>query len=239
MALIEFEQKDTTGFLYLSNPDKGNALSPAMVESMILLLEKDMPSEITSLVIIGRGRHLCTGFDLSDIEELSDGDLLLRFVRIEHLLQLIQHASYTTIAFNQGAAYGAGADLFSACQYRFASESAKFSFPGPNFGLVLGTRRLSNLIGANQALSLIGNKKPIRIETALETGLVTHCIEESDLLETISNAATSFSPETTAALRAAALIDTRQMDMNALVQSASKPGLKNRILTYRKSLTQK
>ena len=46
------------------------------------------PAEDAGLIVIGgEGRHFCTGFDLTGIDRASDGDLLLRFVRIERLLQ--------------------------------------------------------------------------------------------------------------------------------------------------------
>jgi hypothetical protein len=39
-------------------------------------------------VLRGEGPSLCAGFDFSGLSESSDGDLLLRFVRLELLLQV-------------------------------------------------------------------------------------------------------------------------------------------------------
>lgn len=239
MSDVQFLQKDGVLHITLSVPDKGNALSSAIVEPIIERLESINYKSEKALVILGEGRHFCTGFDLSDLEQVSDGDLLQRFVRIEHMLQLIRHASIPTIAFTQGAAYGAGADIFAACQFRFAAERAKFAFPGPNFGLILGTNRLSHLIGADTALTIIGGNKPIDCNKAVSVGLVTQCIEADDLDDCITSACSSFSPSVNAALRQAAIPDTRDSDMSALVHSAFKPGLKERIVSYRASLQKK
>jgi len=64
---------------------------------------------------------------------------LLRFVRIEQLLQRLFRVPYPTVALVHGHVFGAGADLFCACQHRFAASDATFRLPGTGFGLVQGT----------------------------------------------------------------------------------------------------
>ena len=63
------------------------------------------------------------GFDFTGFEEESPGDLLLRFVRIETLLQAICNAP--------GFAFGAegGADLFAVCTYRMVPPKRGYFFP--------------------------------------------------------------------------------------------------------------
>ncbi len=49
------------------------------------------------------------------------------------------HSESTTVALVHGHVFGAGADLFCACQHRFAASDATFRLPGTGFGLVQGT----------------------------------------------------------------------------------------------------
>ena len=71
--------------LTLDRPGNANALSPDLVEALIETLAA--ARDVRLCVLRGEGKHFCAGFDLSDLEDLSDGDLLWRFLRIETLLQ--------------------------------------------------------------------------------------------------------------------------------------------------------
>ncbi len=137
----------------LNRPEVGNALNPSMVEELERAVDGANEAGVRLIVFQGAGKHMCTGFDLSDLDTCSDGDLLLRFVRIEYLLQKIYCGPVMTAAVGSGRVYGAGADLFAACDWRIGFPSASFAFPGSGFGLILGTRRLAARIGNDVALA--------------------------------------------------------------------------------------
>ena len=127
--------------LALDRPDKGNALSPALVASLRMRLEEALRDDaIHTVVFTGQGPHFCTGFDLSDLESIGDAQLLQRFVEVELLLDAVYRSPVRTIAIAHGRTWGAGADLFAACDIRLATPDAQFRFPGAGFGIVLGTR---------------------------------------------------------------------------------------------------
>jgi len=123
----------------LDGPNNGNALSADVVEKVIAALSDDQISDASLLVIRATGKNFCTGFDLSGLEVQSDADLLLRFVRIEALLERVSTLPCFTMVFVQGRAYGAGADLVAACDIRVATDDAIFRFPG--WRLALGSER--------------------------------------------------------------------------------------------------
>ena len=116
-------REDDVLLLTLNRGSKANSLTPTLVEDLIAAL--DQPDNVRMAVIRGEGKHFCAGFDLSDISELSDGDLLWRFVRIELLLQKIYHSPFPIVALGHGQIVGAGADLFVACWHRVAAPCAK------------------------------------------------------------------------------------------------------------------
>jgi enoyl-CoA hydratase/carnithine racemase len=103
----------------------------------------------------GEGPQFCTGFDLAHNEAQSDGDLLLRRVRVEQLLQAFASAPVRTGGYAHGRTWGAGADLFAACDLRVAHASATFRSPGAPFGLVLGTHRLAQRVGPDGTRTLL------------------------------------------------------------------------------------
>ena len=130
--------------LTLDRGDKGNALSADLVDALLDAIRAAHDSaQARALVLTGSGRHLCTGFDLSDLEHATEGDLLLRFVRVEQMLDAVWRSPLLTVALASGRTWGAGADLFCSAEQRWALPDATFRFPGAAFGLVLGTRRLA------------------------------------------------------------------------------------------------
>jgi len=215
----------------LNHPDKGNALSPDLVAALSDGLRRAASDpSIHTLVLRGEGRHFCTGFDLSDLDAASDGDLLDRFVRIELLLSDLWHAPLRTVALGHGQVVGAGADLFAVCDLRLALEGTRFRFPGAGFGLVLGTRRLAERVGVERALAWVGGACAVECPEAAACGLVSRTVAAFDALDW---AAPSVDRQTFSALRTAARRDERDRDLAALVRSAAEGGLRSRVQAYR------
>lgn len=225
--------------LTLSRPEKGNALSAALVEALDNAWRAAIADDARCIVIDGSGKHLCTGFDLSDLDEESEGDLLLRFVRIEQLLRLVYEAPLVTVAIGRGRIVGAGADLFSACDHRIALPDAAFSFPGAGFGLVLGTSRLAERIGRDRARDVLVSGETLSAEAALRCRLATEIASSEQVGERITmivERAAGMAPETVAALHRATARGDADGDLAALVRSASRPGLKDRIRRHRAAM---
>ncbi len=226
--------------LTLNRPGRGNALGPEMVAALDAALTEAMQAGARLLVLLGAGRHFCTGFDLSGLEDLSDADLLQRFVRVELLLQRIHVSPMTTMAVAAGRTTGAGADLFAACDRRLALSSARFAFPGSAFGLVLGTARLAARIGEDAARILLLDGTEIGAAAATSIRLATAPVEDAALEDAVAaalRAATRLDGETVGLLhRATRPGDGAAADDAALVRSAAHPGLRDRILRYRDRL---
>lgn len=223
--------------LRLDRPERGNALGPDMVAALDEGFAQAIAGGARLVVLRGAGRHFCTGFDLSDLDDLSEGDLLLRFVRIEALLQRVHGAGVTTLAVATGRTWGAGADLFAACDRRLAFADASFAFPGSGFGLVLGTARLAGRIGNEAARHLLLEGAAIDAATAIGLGLVDRQVDEATVDGAIAEAARAagrLDAETVGALHRATRRDAQDdADLAALVRSAARPGLKQRIIDYR------
>jgi enoyl-CoA hydratase len=230
-AMIHIETTGGIAVLELARPQRGNALSAPLVEAMLDALPRIFANEaLHTLVVRGKGRHLCTGFDLEGLDNQSDGDLLHRFVRIETLLAMLWHAPLRTVALGSGRVYGAGADLFAACDVRIAQRSASFRFPGAGFGIVLGTRRLAARVGEDRVRSWVMMNREVEAEAALSAGLVSEIIDGDVDLAQFQQPAVDRA--TRQALQEASRPDLRDHDLAALVRSAAVPGLRDRILRY-------
>lgn len=244
-ALLHVEQG--VACIELNRPSRGNALSASLVEALLATVQRACADpSVHTLAFGGAGRHFCTGFDLGDLESATEGDLVLRFVRVEALLDAVWRAPVRTVAIATGRAWGAGADLFAACDVRIAAADATFRFPGAAFGIVLGTRRLAERVGTERARAWVTTGSTLDAAEAAAAGLASRVAAAAEPDTPIDWRAEAFADapalerETLAAIRAAsrpaggpggdALADA---DLAALVRSAARPGLKARIVAYR------
>jgi enoyl-CoA hydratase/carnithine racemase len=226
--------------LTLNRAAKANALSASLVEALINAVEYAQTDGTRLLIFDGNGSHFCAGFDFSGYDEATEGELVLRFVRIEHLLQCVHHAPFATLALAHGKIFGAGADLVCACSTRIAAPGTTFRMPGLRFGLVLGTRRLAHRIGAEAARDILQTSRTFDSESAQKLGFITRIAAQSEwpaLIEAARETSAALTQPARARLHEQTVIDTRDADMAALAQSASVPGLKERIRIFREAKT--
>lgn len=224
--------------LTLNRPEKANALSASLVEVLLDAVLASFRDGSRLLVLEGNGRHFCAGFDFTDFESQSDGDLTLRFIRIETLLQTIYHSPIETLALAHGSTLGAGADLVVACHHRIAASGTTFRMPGLRFGLVLGTRRLCHRVGEQMARDVLSTSRTFEAGEALQIGFATRIAERTEwpaLVEAAEHRAQMLSAPVAMRLQCAVVADTRAEDMAALALSASAPGLVERIRAFRGS----
>lgn len=220
--------------LILNRPGSANALNTELVESLISAIAADEPPRLC--VIRAEGKHFCAGFDLSDIENENDADLLWRFLRIEQMLQMVAHASFPIMALAQGQVVGAGADLFAACWKRIAAPNAVFRMPGWNFELALGTRRFAQLVGSHVARDALIDTKALSVSDAAAVGLVTEVLDPEawpEAMEVTLKRSRSLPDFALKHMLGLTVADTRDQDLAAVVNTACRPGLKKRILAYR------
>jgi enoyl-CoA hydratase/carnithine racemase len=222
--------------LTLNRAQKANALSDALVEALIDAVEQAHTDGTRLLVLDGAGSHFCAGFDFTDYQRASDGDLVLRLIRIETLLQALYHAPFETLALAHGRIFGAGADLVAACSMRIAEPGTTLRMPGLRFGVVLGTRRLAQRIGTDHARDILRATRTFDADEALRIGFLTRVAPRTEwpaLIEDARARCELLAPAAAAALHAHTITDTRAEDMAALARSVSAPGLKERIRKFR------
>ena len=224
----------------LDRPKKHNALSSAVVDGLLATVRAASCDDSATrlLVLRGNGKSLCAGFDIEGIEDQSDADVALRFLRLEMLLASLHHAPFASLALIQGACFGAGADLAAACSSRVAAPEAKFRMPGLLFEVVLGTRRLADQVGTSAARRLLESCKVFDVEEAMVTGFVTQVAKEADWDAIAADAAAAARALPRSAQRAllerTRRSDSRDADLAALARSVAAPGLKDRIVEFRR-----
>lgn len=220
----------------IDRPDRGNALDEATVEALIEALETASSSGARALVFEGNGRHFCTGFDLP-ASGATDAVLLHRFVRIELFLQSCYRAPFITMAVAHGRTFGAGADLFAACDRRIALSDASFAFPGAGFGILLGTRRLVARTGADAARTLIRTGQTIGADEAMRINLANLAATPETVEALIETSArVVIDPQTLSGLHQVSNQADDDKALAELVRTAGRPGLAARVAAYREKV---
>jgi len=121
--------------LTLNRPDKRNALSVALMESVLQALdaiEADSGNRI--LLLEGAGPSFCAGLDLAEAAETAKHHRSSELVST--LLQRLATSRLVTFALVRGSALGGGAGLMSACDFALADPGATIGYPEPRRGIV-------------------------------------------------------------------------------------------------------
>jgi enoyl-CoA hydratase len=188
---IVFERRERGGLpwaeIRLNRPDKGNALTMAMVDHLGAIVDEiARDRDIRVVALCATGHFFCTGGDIEAWGRLSPHDMgrdwILRGIDVlERLAALPQ----PVIAALTGHALGGGLELALAADLRIAVKTAKLGVPEATLGIIpgwMGTSRLAELIGPARARHLLLLASPIPAAQACDWGLVTAVAEdEADL----------------------------------------------------------
>jgi enoyl-CoA hydratase/carnithine racemase len=173
---------------------------------MNTLTELESDVSLHCVVLTGVGKAFSVGSDINDFSQ-EVGWLLENDYWESTLNQMIEDARFPIIAACNGHALGGGAVLALACDFRAASESAKFGFPEVKVGAFAsgsGTQRLPKLVGRGRALELLLTGRVITAQEALQYGLVEYLFPDEEFLEQVLNIASviaSYSGLVTAATK--------------------------------------
>ncbi|MBA7469202.1 Short-chain-enoyl-CoA hydratase [subsurface metagenome] len=188
--LVLMEVREGVALLTLNRPDKLNALSYALVDRLMVLLDaiEDDPA-IRAVILTGAGRAFSAGADIKEFSEsVRQGpDVAVRaFVRRGQALTARMEAfPKPIIAAVNGLAFGGGCEITEAVHLAVASEEAVFAKPEivigipPTFG---GTQRLSRLAGRKRALEYLLTGDTFSPQRACELGVVNRVVAPDDLL---------------------------------------------------------
>ncbi|MCA9804240.1 MAG: enoyl-CoA hydratase/isomerase family protein [Cyanobacteria bacterium HKST-UBA02] len=191
--MFEITLENKIAHLRLNRPERRNALSKEFwIEFPDTVRELGESGEYRVIVISGAGKDFCSGIDLeifADRELLGTGTARQRdrlrtvVIRLQQCLDVLSRVRVPVIAAVQGACMGAGLDLVSACDIRFATASAYFVIQEINLGIMadLGTlQRLPGKMpeGIVRELAFTGEK--LSAGRACELGFVNAVLDDDE-----------------------------------------------------------
>ena len=160
-----------------------NPLSDALVAEFESVLDQIVARSDVRGVIVGSAKSaFAAGWNLIELLALLDSvhdarELHSRTAGLSRLLRRLESCGKPVAAAINGVALGGGLELALACHYRVLADgdAAKVGLPEVLVGLLPGaggTQRLPRLIGAEAALRLMLDGKPIAPQEALKLGIV-------------------------------------------------------------------
>ena len=129
---------------------------------------------VRAVVITGRDRRFCAGADIAMMRDVSRANhkRVRRWVDLQAGLEAL---TQPVIAAINGYAFGGGAELALACDFRWMAADAAIGFPEIGLGIFPGaggTQRLTRLLGPARALEVMVSGRRLAAAEALELGLV-------------------------------------------------------------------
>lgn len=232
---VTVRTEGTVCHVRLNRPEKRNSLNAEIVEALITAVHDAQTSDSRLIVFHGEGKSFSAGFDFTDLESQSDPILSHRFLRIETLLQEVASSRIATLALAHGPTFGAGADLFTACDERILDPGSTLRFPGLRFGVVLGTRRLIDRAGTEFAQRALAEARTITAEEAEAVDLATGLAPRDRwpaVIDEASRRADLLSADATTSLKRALEAGSGDAAYADLARSVATPGLKERMQEY-------
>lgn len=188
----------------LNNPERKNALGPAMVNELLWALDDAKEDlEVRAVVLTGAGKAFSAGADLSQMGGASEGpqlaakgdyaDLLLRFTTL----------GKPVVARVPGPAMGGGLGLVASSDFAIACESAVFGTPEIHRGLfpMQIMAILERIVPRRQLIEMMLIGEKLTAQKAREVGLLSSVVADDKLDEEVKTLADTLATRSPTAMR--------------------------------------
>ena len=171
------------GTIYLSRPEKRNALHPQMVSELKQTFQEFRDDDSVKIIVLrGRGDVFCAGADLSVIKALKTATYEENHAdskSLAELFDLIYTCPKPVIAAVHGHAIAGGCGLATICDIIIASDEAKFGYTETRIGFVpaIVAQFLIRKTGQAAARHLLLSGSLIDAKEAEKIGLITKSVK--------------------------------------------------------------
>ena len=171
----------------ISRPAALNALNSRFFQEMdAMVAQVSAMKEVRVMVITGEGKAFVAGADIAEMVDMTPEQGIAFSKTGQNTFRSLEKMEIPVLAAINGFALGGGLELAMGCDFRYASNKAKFGQPEVNLGMIpgyAGTQRLPRLVGMADALYLLLSGEMISADDALRIGLVQKVTEPEQLME--------------------------------------------------------
>lgn len=210
---VYVEKREGVARIYLSNPDRYNAMSLSMWRELARLIQDaDADPAVRVLLLMGAGeKAFVSGADISEFALLRDTP-----AQVEQYAEAVKAAQQglsacgkPVIAGIRGICMGGGIGLALACDLRYANQNARFRMPAAKMGLgydLEGIQRAVDVLGAARTADLFFTARDLDGLEAERIGLVHKSFADAQFsqeLEAIASGIAANAPLTLHAVKLA------------------------------------
>ncbi len=206
--------------IVMDRPSAANAMNTQMGLELMEVFEGFLvdTQDLRCLILTGRGdKAFCAGGDLKERKGMTDKQWLSQHAIFERMVRAIVGCPLPLVAAVNGAAYGGGCEVTAACDFVYASETARFALPEVTLGIMPGaggTQNLARAVGARRAKELILSGTPFSAAEAAEWGLVNKVCAPETLIQEAEAIATRIAENAPISVRQAKQSIQRGLDMS-------------------------
>lgn len=236
---LRFETRDRIATVTLDRPDKRNALSPDLFQELSLCLDAaSHDAGLAALIITGGEKVFSGGMDVSEMVKLGPNEVSSFWdFGYNRTYEKIYSFRVPTIAAVGGYCLAGGFDLAISCDFRIASEGARFGQLEVNVGLTPGIERLWRLVGLSRAKYLGLTGEIIDVEEAFRIGLVDRVVKSNEVVREARALAALFAEKPRAALEKAKRSYNAVLDMDHRAAIEWETGLLSELLKSEEAMT--
>jgi enoyl-CoA hydratase/carnithine racemase len=184
--LVLCEAADRIAILTLNHPDRRNALSRELLQTLKEHLARIAGNANIKVVILrAAGPVFSAGHDLRELVGGKEQEYASLFALCTEVMEAIRKLPQPVIAQVQGIATAAGCQLAATCDLVVAAEDATFATPGVKIGLFCTTPAvaLARAVTPKKAMEMLLTGSPISAREAEAAGLVNRVVPAAQLAE--------------------------------------------------------
>ena len=143
----------------------------------------DAHSAVRVIVLRSVGEHFSSGGDIKGFLEASPETVS----KLAWNIAAPTRCEKPVIAAARGYCFGVGFEISLACDFRIASETARYALPEQKLGQIPGSggsARLQKMVGITRTKDIVMRSRRITGKQALDWGIVTECVADSELENT-------------------------------------------------------
>jgi methylglutaconyl-CoA hydratase len=183
---LQLVHKGEVATITLNRPDKRNAISPQMIDDILVALEEIESGAARVAIITGAGKSFCAGMDLEALRTLAGQSIeqnLADSRRVANLLYRIYSFPKPLIAAVNGPAIAGGCGIATLADFTLAVPEAKFGYTEVKIGFVPAAVSvfLRRQTGDKIARDLLISGRIIDAAEAHRLGLVTEIVAADKL----------------------------------------------------------
>jgi methylglutaconyl-CoA hydratase len=182
MIRVESRDEGRVAVLWLSRPEKRNALTPSGL-SQLAEAATEGARDARVLVLAGEGKVFCAGFDLSLCRASPEGAVMRELLtNLSRAIATMRGLSVPVVAAAHGAAIAGGCALLGGADIVVGDVSARYGYPVVRLGVspAVSAPFLRAVLAGGSTRERLLNPSLISGSQAHQQGLVHELVQQAD-----------------------------------------------------------